>query len=212
MEYIFKGYANLNLEEAVSLYIKKTGVKPTAILVRSNELTDPAEDPILIRSPFGAAGMLLVTHLVSREELKNRDVVWEMNNEAIPLKPIASLDDSDLALRQSVVDKAKPGRPPKPKAICPHCKGKIFDFNDLGWWYGWGLGIEPPYWEALRLAVFRRDGFNCQRCYKTFGMSGLVCHHRQPKEKGGSDSARNLVTLCRGCDVDTKPIFSDDEL
>jgi len=210
--YIFKVNSTLYLDEAVDLYIKKTGIEPTVILVRLNEMTVPAESPILIRSPFGAAGIVLVTHLVSREDIENRDAVWEMNHNAIPLDPIASLEDSDLEMKQPIIKKARPGRPKKPKAVCPHCKGLISDFNNLGWWYGWELGIEPPYWEALRLAVFRRDDFTCQRCFKKFGMSGLVCHHRQYKERGGSDSARNLITLCKECDLDSRPIFPDDEL
>jgi len=211
MEFIFKGYATLNLNNAIKLYVQKTGIEPVVILARPDEVTQPSEHPILIRSPFGAAGILLVTHLISPDQIKNRDATWEMSREVISLSSTMSLRDSDLETQQPIIKKAKPGRPSKPNATCPHCKGQIAEFNDLGWWYGWERGIEPPYWEVLRLAVFRRDEFTCQRCYKTFGMSGLICHHRQPKESGGSDSARNLLTLCHSCHLDNKPIFSDSE-
>jgi hypothetical protein len=75
----------------------------------------------------------------------------------------------------------------------------------------------PPYVEADprnndpkllktgydRLEIFRRDGFTCQnwKCGKHFDFSAdrLEAHHVKPVSKGGTDSIRNLVTLCLEC-------------
>ena len=53
----------------------------------------------------------------------------------------------------------------------------------------------PP---ALRRAVLARDGHRCQApgCRAT---RFLEVHHRQPRQRGGRNSAENLVTLCGAC-------------
>ncbi len=94
--------------------------------------------------------------------------------------------------------------------MCPHCEGKINDFEHLGYWYGWGLGIEPPYWQELKLYVFRRDDFTCQECHKKFATNLLIAHHIQRKEDGGIDSAKNLQTMCVYCHPDTKPVYDEE--
>lgn len=206
MPLIFKGYATRNIQEAIAEYRKKTGEEPTLILARPDFVVE-GKHPNLIRSNFGASGILLVSHLATKEEITNRDF-------ARGFTPIASketLDEVDLVMRQPSIPKRKPGKPKNPEATCPHCKAKITDFNDLGFWWGWQFGIEPEYWEDLRLYVFRRDEFYCQDCHTQFGLSGLVCHHITPKEEGGTDSARNLTTLCKGCHQDDKPIFPNME-
>ena len=97
------------------------------------------------------------------------------------------------------------------KPTCPHCCGGIDDFTLLGFWYGWKIGKEPPYWQALRKFVFRRDGFTCQVCHRRFRTAELRAHHIDPKENGGSDSSHNLITLCGECHYDEHPIMPGDE-
>jgi hypothetical protein len=72
-------------------------------------------------------------------------------------------------------------------------------YDTLGVWGGWQDGKLPQYWPGLSLHIFQRDGFTCGYCHKRFGHSDLVPHHRQPKERGGSDNPRNLVTVCHHC-------------
>jgi len=93
----------------------------------------------------------------------------------------------------------------------PHCHGPIQDFESLGYWYGWAFGIIPPYWEELRLYVFRRDNYTCSKCHKLFPPPMLSAHHIVRKEDGGEDGSRNLITLCNICHEDDKPIFEDEQ-
>ena len=99
--------------------------------------------------------------------------------------------------------------PEKAKSrMCPHCGSRVKDFNHLGYWYGWSLGITPPYWDELREYVFKRDNYICTSCHtKT---QNPHCHHVMQKEFGGTDSARNLTTLCSSCHTDYQPIMPDD--
>ena len=54
-------------------------------------------------------------------------------------------------------------------------------------------------WDAVRRAVFARDGFRCVEC----GRAGkLECDHITPMRRGGDPWALdNLQTLCRACHV-----------
>lgn len=48
-----------------------------------------------------------------------------------------------------------------------------------------------------RLAIYRRDGFQCALCSST---RYLQIHHAIPRGQGGSpDSPMNLITLCCTC-------------
>ncbi|MBM4118263.1 HNH endonuclease [bacterium] len=53
----------------------------------------------------------------------------------------------------------------------------------------------PP---ALRRQVLARDGHRCQApgCRAT---RFLEVHHREPRRRGGRNSAANLITLCAAC-------------
>lgn len=60
----------------------------------------------------------------------------------------------------------------------------------------------PDDWDQRRKKVYRRDGYECQRCGASGGMGGnaeLHAHHKTPKSEGGSHSLSNLQTLCRDC-------------
>ena len=59
-------------------------------------------------------------------------------------------------------------------------------------------GIGGWQWAGLRAAVRARDG-GCVRCGPR---AGLEVHHVVPLADGGSNSADNLVTLCRECHRD----------
>lgn len=207
----YKGYITHSLGEAAQLYKAKTGNEPTVLLIREDFLVTD-NHPAAIRSHLGAWGIVLASHLLTGQEIQHLKM-----HSATVLSPAVddsrqNLQDCDVQAHTPAIYKKPTGRPKRGgNSQCPHCKQHILNFDDLGWWYGWSQGIEPPYWEELRLYVFQRDKFTCQTCHKQFGMSGLTCHHRVPKEEGGSDSAKNLVTLCNDCHPDDKPIMPEDE-
>ncbi len=53
-------------------------------------------------------------------------------------------------------------------------------------------------WEALKQAVFARDGHKCVRCGSQENLHG---HHIVPKSKGGESTEKNVTTLCEQCNV-----------
>ena len=53
-------------------------------------------------------------------------------------------------------------------------------------------GAPAAGWNRIRAAVKRRDGYRCQRCGARMP---LTVHHIRPREHGGADDFRNLVTL-----------------
>ena len=56
---------------------------------------------------------------------------------------------------------------------------------------------KPRIWQAIRRAVFARDGYRCVQC----GRAGrLECDHVKPVKIGGAlHDLANLQTLCRDC-------------
>ncbi|MGW5361244.1 HNH endonuclease [Actinopolymorpha pittospori] len=55
-------------------------------------------------------------------------------------------------------------------------------------------------WQKLRQAIIIRDGKRCQACgHRGDRDNPLSVDHVMPKSKGGTDSASNLITLCRKC-------------
>jgi hypothetical protein len=72
-------------------------------------------------------------------------------------------------------------------------------YNQLGFYPGWSIGIEPPYWQSLRRFGFNRDGGRCANCGQAFSFKKLFAHHVVAKEAGGTDSARNIFTVCEPC-------------
>jgi len=50
--------------------------------------------------------------------------------------------------------------------------------------------------QALRQAVYERDGYACLHCGTT---ESLTLDHIHPYSKGGEDTYENLQTLCRSC-------------
>lgn len=54
-------------------------------------------------------------------------------------------------------------------------------------------------WKALRLAVFKRDGYRCEDCgCVVFDMSKLDCHHKR-YERLGCERLSDLGTKCKRC-------------
>jgi len=47
--------------------------------------------------------------------------------------------------------------------------------------------------------ILRHDDFMCQCCQSRFPTAELEIHHLLPRAQGGSDSIRNLITLCKPC-------------
>ncbi|MGX9346374.1 HNH endonuclease [Microbacterium sp. KNMS] len=54
-------------------------------------------------------------------------------------------------------------------------------------------------WEAVRLAVLDRDGWQCQYCHKHLEGTDATADHIIPKNAGGTDDLDNLVASCRRC-------------
>lgn len=48
-----------------------------------------------------------------------------------------------------------------------------------------------------RFAVLRRDGYTCQLCG---ARPSYVTHYIQPRDKGGTDTRDNMITLCSDCE------------
>ncbi len=56
--------------------------------------------------------------------------------------------------------------------------------------------ISAKITNAVRKAVYRRDGYRCALCDDTHG---LQIHHVVLRSQGGTDFPHNLVTLCWKC-------------
>jgi hypothetical protein len=54
-------------------------------------------------------------------------------------------------------------------------------------------------WREIRSQVFKRDHYDCQACLKRFPAKELQAHHINPKNKGGTATLTNLITLCSPC-------------
>jgi len=87
--------------------------------------------------------------------------------------------------------------------------GKIFDFDING-----STEESDIPWSVVKEIVLERDGYRCRIC----GMSPIIndnsggfskvriqveVHHIIPKIAGGTDSTKNLVTLCKSCHIKT---------
>jgi len=54
-------------------------------------------------------------------------------------------------------------------------------------------------WNALRLFVLDRDGWQCVYCGAHLEGADATADHIIPVEHGGKDEATNLVAACRTC-------------
>lgn len=57
----------------------------------------------------------------------------------------------------------------------------------------------PPNWRIIRKQVLERDNYTCQSC-GTKPKAPHV-HHIIPRDKGGSEDLKNLITKCLGCHI-----------
>lgn len=57
-------------------------------------------------------------------------------------------------------------------------------------------GSRPPFWNLIRRSALKRDGYRCQHCGST---TGLSVHHIIPLSSGGDSTAANLRVLCHDC-------------
>jgi len=182
----FRAYQNtISLENVVEQYQLKTGHAPLLIAIPTEYcISIPFVNCQVVRSP--SISCILATHLQTE---------WN--------EPGAELVEFSC-LRQNGNSRVLPSRNAVPtktssRAICPHCQQTVKNFNLLGFWYGWERGIEPPYWKALKEFIWKRDGKRCIRCELPVSLTSSECHHVRLKELGGTDSARNLITLCLTC-------------
>ena len=61
------------------------------------------------------------------------------------------------------------------------------------------LDVTASEWQALRKAVFERDGYRCQYCGKI--VESPQCDHVFPFSRGGRSTMDNLVTACPRCNM-----------
>ncbi len=84
------------------------------------------------------------------------------------------------------------------------CQMESRSWHEWHWTRGRMLRRDPDYFprtrrhipEAVRLAVYARDGWKCLHCPST---DNLSLDHIYPYSLGGSDEMDNLQTLCRPC-------------
>jgi hypothetical protein len=221
---VYMGYVGMSLEEALISYENKTGFRPTAVVARPDVYIG-IDIPFLVRSKKSIAYGFMITHMATPNEIINSDVRGSSELSSYRFKPKISkynLDEDDKkeelesesAIKNNKRNKyvaMKGAVKRKSTTTCPYCNTEIADYNNLGYWWGWKYKVRPPYWENLRLFVFKRDGHKCQNCHKHYDLTQLRCHHINPKESGGSDSARNLITLCKDCHLDEQPEYASEE-
>lgn len=205
----YRGYITHDPKEAIQEYKERFGVKPTILLIRPDFQIEGGVHPLIVRSRFGMANGILATHLLNREELQHLQDSLAIFKSGLSLEEPDTLFGEISTAPRKIPKKRGKGRPAHKGGPCPHCGNAITNFEVLGFWYGWQFGIVPPYWDRLRLYVFQRDDYTCQTCRRRLPVGLLRCHHRQPKEEGGPDSARNLVTLCGDCHADEHPIMPE---
>ena len=58
------------------------------------------------------------------------------------------------------------------------------------------LQLDALHYQKLCQEVLQRDGWKCQNCGS---MKHLQIHHQEFRSHGGSDSEKNLITLCDSC-------------
>jgi hypothetical protein len=209
----FMMFSSHDLASIMLSYRRLKGVDPTMVMIQPDFILQ-GDSAIVLRSKQGAGSSALATHHITPEEwiasetehllpTAQRETVKTRLNDAIKKR---------MAETSSKVPNQKAGRPKQGGGKCPHCQQGITDFNKLGFWYGWSIGVTPSYWDELRLYVFRRDQFVCNTCGSRRPTDKLNAHHIIAKEQGGTDSARNLMTLCVDCHQDWQPIMPPDEV
>lgn len=183
----YRGYrSDTPLVSVIKSYEQRIGESPTLIVVPETYTRDIPEIPGTRIVFSHTTSIILATH-------KTRDWTEIMpNSEPVCPDPITTRP-------RMTIPQPKVGRPSRPEGICPHCRQRVKDYNDLGHWWGWQYGIEPDYWNNLRIHTFRRDNYTCQRCHSRLPVAELICHHIHPKERHGIDGARNLITMCHPC-------------
>jgi len=202
----FRAYRRGNKENwieatrgAIVGYEARVGIAPTLILVHTDNLEHLQGFPAVRSSKYVLANELWLTNDISAPDFyESNEPSNDLGERMLPEKPETKPRGEG---KKRVIGIKIP--------ICPVCCRIIEDFESLEHWPGWSMGIEPPYWNALRQYVFERDFFTCQVCGVRFPKKKLVAHHIIPKEDGGIDSAKNLITVCLDHHLDDKPLFED---
>lgn len=57
----------------------------------------------------------------------------------------------------------------------------------------------PPNWNKIRKQVLERDNHTCQSCGSK--PKSPHVHHIIPRDKGGNEELKNLITKCLGCHI-----------
>jgi len=101
--------------------------------------------------------------------------------------------------------------------VCLNCFRtaiEVWCLEDWEFAHGYTRFLERPKWNGfkqkarekitptVRHEVFKRDGFKCKLCGLTSDSGkSLVVDHIIPVAKGGTNSERNLQTLCDSCNA-----------
>ncbi|AUW40053.1 HNH endonuclease [Serratia liquefaciens] len=90
---------------------------------------------------------------------------------------------------------------PSGVSICDRCAKKVWESYEC-WHAGRTFNqvkvkpVRRRVTDAVRLKIFKRDGFQCKRCNTH---DDLTIDHIHPVSKGGSSEDNNLQTLCMAC-------------
>lgn len=76
--------------------------------------------------------------------------------------------------------------------------------QDAEFWRKYSAYLRSPHWRNLRLAIIRRDKFQCQNCFDPVTEQSAHVHHTSYVgfQRLGYSFAFECVTLCRECHED----------
>lgn len=122
-----------------------------------------------------------------------RSVCWAQGNGRIPRIPKHVTDEfADPGHADDLLDAEWWIEDGDDYELATHSRSgyRLWDFGPLGY------AARPAIRQALRLAVYERDGFACLHCGTT---ERLSLDHIYPYSLGGRETLDNLQTLCRSC-------------
>lgn len=106
--------------------------------------------------------------------------IWERTHE----KSSAAFDNTHTAPAFNHAEPAQNYIPDPIVSLHPDCSSPSL----------FGIGYNRNF-------ILRRDDFTCQSCGCRFPSIDLEVHHVLPRAQHGSDSIRNLISLCKQCHI-----------
>ena len=62
-------------------------------------------------------------------------------------------------------------------------------------------------WEAIRLLIYKRDNYSCQKCAEKMSKIPFHIHHKIPFSISFDNSPKNLITLCPPCHREVEAVI-----